>query len=67
MTVYRGDGKDPVAIATGGVQEAIDNLRDVVIVDTAGRLHVDEEMMEEAARHQAGRQARTRSSWWSTP
>ena len=45
MRVYRGDGQDPVRIATEGVQDAIDNLRDVVIVDTAGRLHVDDEMM----------------------
>ncbi len=49
VRVYRGDGRDPVAIAEGGVRDAIDNLRDVVIVDTAGRLHVDEQMMEEAA------------------
>ena len=48
VRVYRGDGKDPVAIAKEGVQDAIDHLRDVVIVDTAGRLHVDEEMMVEA-------------------
>ena len=48
VRVYRGDGKDPVAIAKEGVQDAIDHLRDVVIVDTAGRLHVDEDMMEEA-------------------
>ena len=48
VRVYRGDGKDPVAIAKEGVQDAIDHLRDVVIVDTAGRLHVDDEMMEEA-------------------
>ncbi len=45
---YRGAGLDPVAIAKEGVQDAIDNMRDVVIVDTAGRLHVDEEMMTEA-------------------
>ncbi|MDO4182806.1 MAG: signal recognition particle protein [Coriobacteriia bacterium] len=50
VRVYRGDGKDPVKIATEGVQDAINNLRDVVIIDTAGRLHVDEEMMEEAQR-----------------
>ncbi len=49
VRVYRGDGRDPVAIAEGGVRDAIDNLRDVVIVDTAGRLHVDEQMMEEAS------------------
>ena len=48
VRVYRGDGKDPVKIATEGVRDAIDNLRDVVIIDTAGRLHVDEEMMDEA-------------------
>ena len=50
VRIYRGDGKDPVAIAQEGVQDAIDNLRDVVIIDTAGRLHVDEEMMDEADR-----------------
>ena len=31
------------------MRDAVDSLRDVVIVDTAGRLHVDEEMMAEAA------------------
>lgn len=49
VRVYRGDGKDPVKIAQEGVRDAVDSLRDVVIVDTAGRLHVDEEMMVEAA------------------
>lgn len=48
VRVYRGDGRDPVAIAREGIQDAIDNLRDVVIIDTAGRLHVDDEMMDEA-------------------
>ena len=48
VRVYRGEGKDPVKIAAEGIQDAIDNLRDVVIIDTAGRLHVDEEMMTEA-------------------
>lgn len=48
VRVYRGQGKDPVKIAKEGVRDAIDSLRDVVIVDTAGRLHVDEEMMAEA-------------------
>ena len=49
VRVYRGDGTDPVAIAQEGVQDAIDSMRDVVIIDTAGRLHVDEAMMAEAA------------------
>ena len=48
VRIYRGQGADPVAIAKEGVQDAIDSLRDVVIVDTAGRLHVDEDMMAEA-------------------
>lgn len=48
VRVYRGEGKDPVAIATEGIRDAIDHLRDVVIIDTAGRLHVDEAMMQEA-------------------
>ena len=48
VPVYRGDGKDPVAIAREAVQEAVDHLRDVVIVDTAGRLQIDELMMQEA-------------------
>ncbi|MBE6471548.1 MAG: signal recognition particle protein [Coriobacteriaceae bacterium] len=48
VRVYSSDSKDPVQIAREGVQDAIDNLRDVIIVDTAGRLHVDEDMMREA-------------------
>ncbi len=48
IPVYRGEGSDPVAIAKAGVRYAIDSLRDLVIVDTAGRLHVDDEMMAEA-------------------
>lgn len=48
VRVYRGEGKDPVKIAKEGVRDAIDSLRDVVIIDTAGRLHVDDDMMNEA-------------------
>jgi signal recognition particle subunit SRP54 len=39
---------DPVAVARGGVAEAQRTLHDVVIVDTAGRLGVDAEMMQQA-------------------
>jgi signal recognition particle subunit SRP54 len=49
IPVYRGEGSDPVQIAKAGVRFAVDSLNDIVIVDTAGRLHVDEEMMAEAA------------------
>src|SRR5262249_54912859 len=46
IPVFRGEG-DPVAVATSGVERARAEGRDVVIVDTAGRLHVDEALMEE--------------------
>jgi signal recognition particle subunit SRP54 len=53
VTVYApepGNGVgDPVAVARGGVEEARRTLHDVVIVDTAGRLGIDEELMRQAA------------------
>lgn len=42
-----GDKTSPVEIAKQGLQHAKDNGHDYVIIDTAGRLHVDEELMEE--------------------
>jgi signal recognition particle subunit SRP54 len=46
--------QDPVAIARAAVEEAKRRLIDVLILDTAGRLHVDEEMMTEIRRvHEA--------------
>ena len=43
-------GQDPVEIAQGALEAARRALCDVLIIDTAGRLHVDGEMMAEAAR-----------------
>ena len=43
------DSKDPIAIAQNAIQEAKEKGYDLVIVDTAGRLAVDEEMMNEIA------------------
>ncbi len=43
----RGTGADPVEIAAWGVESARSQGRDVVIVDTAGRLHIDQELMQE--------------------
>ena len=40
---------NPVKIAAGAVSWARQNLRDVVLVDTAGRLQIDDEMMQEIA------------------
>jgi signal recognition particle subunit SRP54 len=47
VPVYRSDSKDPVEVAKDGVAEAIRQGCDVAIVDTAGRLHVDPELMAE--------------------
>ena len=44
------EGRDPVKLAKNGVREAERTGADVVIVDTAGRLHVDPEMMKQARR-----------------
>jgi signal recognition particle subunit SRP54 len=44
------DGNDAVKVAKSGLKHARREGFDVVIVDTAGRLHVDEEMMREARR-----------------
>jgi signal recognition particle subunit SRP54 len=41
---------DPVQAAKTGIEQARSQGRDVVIVDTAGRLHVDEELMQELGR-----------------
>jgi len=41
--------KDPVTIALAGIAEAKSQGKNVVIIDTAGRLAVDEEMMNEIA------------------
>jgi signal recognition particle subunit SRP54 len=44
------DGRDALKVARNGVKEADRIGADVVIVDTAGRLHVDDDMMREARR-----------------
>jgi signal recognition particle subunit SRP54 len=43
-------GSDPVKAVKEGIQRAKDQGAAVVILDTAGRLHVDEELMDELAR-----------------
>jgi len=42
-----GDNHNPVDIAKASIEHAQKNGHNVVILDTAGRLHVDEEMMQE--------------------
>ena len=46
IPVFRGNG-DAIAVSAGGVEWAKSQGCDVVIVDTAGRLHIDEELMQE--------------------
>ncbi len=48
VTIYKEEeNKNPVSIAQNALVHAIENKFDVVIVDTAGRLAVDKEMMDE--------------------
>ena len=47
---YLAPPGDAVRIAAAALEEARKRLFEVLIVDTAGRLHVDEEMMQEAQR-----------------
>jgi signal recognition particle subunit SRP54 len=50
-TVYeQGTGRDPVDVAEWAVGRARAEGRDVLVVDTAGRLHVDSDLMDELAR-----------------
>ncbi|MGZ4127099.1 MAG: signal recognition particle protein [Actinomycetota bacterium] len=49
VPVVARTGMNAVEVAGVGLDEARRLMRDVVIVDTAGRLHIDEEMMAEAA------------------
>lgn len=51
IPVYANEeSKDVVHIAKQAMNIAISKLNDVVIIDTAGRLHIDEELMEELKR-----------------
>lgn len=45
-----GDKADPVDIAAQALQQAKDDGRDYLIIDTAGRMHIDDELMEELKR-----------------
>ena len=44
-----GDKQKPVDIAKAAIEHAKANQQNVVLIDTAGRLHVDEDMMQELA------------------
>ena len=50
IPVYADERSDPVKAVRDGIARAREDTRDVVILDTAGRLHVDEDLMDELAR-----------------
>jgi signal recognition particle subunit SRP54 len=43
----QGTGRSPVDIAEWALERAREERRDVLIIDTSGRLHIDEDLMEE--------------------
>ena len=47
IEVYDEGKNDPVQIALNGIKYAKENGYDYVLIDTAGRLHIDEELMNE--------------------
>jgi signal recognition particle subunit SRP54 len=47
IPVFRGEGADPVAVSAAGLDWAAGEGLDVVVVDTAGRLQIDEPLMAE--------------------
>ena len=47
IEVYEEGKKDPVEISNNAIRYAKENNYDYVLIDTAGRLHVDEALMEE--------------------
>ena len=49
IPVYSEDSKNAVSVAKNAVAHARQNGFDVVVLDTAGRLHIDQEMMSEIA------------------
>jgi signal recognition particle subunit SRP54 len=49
VPVYADERSEPVKAVRDGIERAKGDARDVVILDTAGRLHVDEPLMEELA------------------
>lgn len=47
INVFTKDNSNPVEIAIGGIEYFRRTGNDVIVIDTAGRLHIDTEMMEE--------------------
>ena len=51
LSLWPGAGTDkPLEIVRGAIKEAKLSASDVIIVDTAGRLHIDDDLMNELLR-----------------
>jgi signal recognition particle subunit SRP54 len=50
VPVYREEGSDPVRVVHNGIERLAADGADTIVLDTAGRLHVDEELMQELER-----------------
>lgn len=53
VPVFERGKNDPVKIAKEAIEFAQNQFKDVVIIDTAGRLHIDDDMMDELKRIKA--------------
>jgi len=47
IDVFSQESKNPINVVKAGIKEAKKHNKNVVIIDTAGRLHIDEKMMDE--------------------
>ena len=47
LPVYAEEGRRAVKVCKRGIESAVENGRDTVLLDTQGRLHIDSEMMDE--------------------
>ena len=50
VDIYLGKEKDPLNVVKSGLSYAKSNKNDIVIIDTAGRLHIDNSLMDELKR-----------------
>ncbi len=53
LPVFSLEGADPVKIAEQGMEYALSHQQDIVVIDTAGRLHINQELMDELKRIQS--------------
>ena len=51
---FSKEEKDPVKLCNAAISQAKKEANDIVIIDTAGRLHIDKELMDELARIKKG-------------